>query len=64
MPLRVRVIINIINIAAAQKFEIKMSKCCMICSVRAEVLKISYKRKENANLSLSVFVLLSLIEFQ
>ena len=41
-----------------------MSKFCMICSVRAEVLKITYKRKENANLLLSVFALLSLIEFQ
>ena len=53
-------------IAAVQKFEIKMSKFCIICSVRAEVLKITYKTKENTNLSLSVCVLLSLVdsEFQ
>lgn len=64
MPLRVRVIINIIKIAAVQKFEIKMSKFWIICSVRAEVLKITYKTKENTNLSLSAFALLSLVEFQ
>ena len=54
----------LINMAAVQKFEIKMSKFCIICSVRAEVLKITYKTKENTNLSLSVFALLSLVEFQ
>ena len=53
-------------IAAVPKFEIKMSKFSIICSVRAEVLKITYKTKENTNLSLSVCVLLSLVdsEFQ
>ena len=32
-------------IAAVPKFEIEMSKFSIICSVRAEVLKITYKKE-------------------